>query len=1401
MPFTPSRIRSLLKCSRGNVRKGRARSRRIRLERLENRVVLSADSLFLAFGETGDIPVAGSDFDGDGKSDVTVFRPSTGSWFSATSGSGFNTAASVREYWQYGQNGDIPIGGADFNGDGKSDLAVYRPGSGQWFAATSDWGFNLGSSATTSAFVLPFGEPGDIPVAGTDFDGDGRTDITVFRPSTGQWFSATSDSGYSTDANVRKLWDFGQNGDIPVGGSDFDGDGRTDLVVFRPSNGFWYASTSSSGYEWDRAATSVTFVLAFGNAGDVPIAGSDFDGDGRTDISVFRPSTGEWFSATSGSGFNTDPSVRLRWSFGQNGDIPIGRSDFDGNGRSEVGVFRPSSGNWFAAPASLQPGQDPLPVVTVPSGTVDNTNYDVALAFQIAIDTDAAYGGNLTTESASLVQEGTVLATNVPSGFVVAPAQAQAGQVAIALEGEDLQLYPKSSLNGDGASNFEESTAMTVTNVAITVVGTAAAVFRPSPGGTALSMAFGLRGKSSLSASEFIAEGNVDVNIGSESYVANGTPVRVRDGAKVSGRGSMRDKVFVGQGGTRRATVSPGDSPGILHVQDIYFDSNGALEIELFGNTVGSGYDQLHVTGDVSLGGAHLDVGLGFSPALGQEFMIIRNDGNDPVSGTFQGLPEGASLDIGGKRFHITYRGGTGNDVVLRRNERPTGGSLSRSTDEDVVLAGTVSNSDPDGDSVTVELVTGPEHAAGFALNGDGSFIYTPIENFAGVDSFTYRVTDGELLSSDYIVDIDVHPIADVPMLVIKDAVGDENSQIPLSISSALVDLDGSEMLALRISGVPGGATLNQGTDLGGGVWSLTPSQIDGLTLQSLNNQSFSLHVSATATETATGQPATASEPLVVTVNNVLPSLEVMATSEIDEDGEVTLTGTITDPGTLDVFTLQIDWGDPLSPGNVQTFSLDASPTGSQAFTFTHRYLDDNPTRTATAFYDVMATVTDDVGSVITQSKVTVNNLAPENLTLNAPVISENGTATVIGSFTDVGTLDTHDVVIDWGDGTTSIASVDPMTRTFMADHQYLDDSPTGSASDVYDITATVTDDDGGSVAVQSTVTVNNLAPENLSFDNVTFGAPISPGNIGGVPGQTLWFVGSFVDVGTLDTHSASVDWGDGSATEDLLLKQSVGAGTIFGNHIYLTAGSYTVTVTVNDDDGGSISRTFELSLADTALLPDTYQAGTTALYVGGTTGDDDILVKPVDGAGAVEAIINGVSQGSFIPSGRIVVFAQSGNDDVQVAGSVENSAWLYGGQGDDRLKGGNGNDVLLGEEGDDLIVGGKGRDFAIGGYGADRIVGNADDDILIAGRLEFARRDQALYDILDEWTSHYDQKTRIENLNSLLVLGQTVVDDQEKDTLTGSAGDDWFFFDQDKDKATDLKDEVFANDLTWIQS
>ena len=245
------------------------------------------------------------DYDGDGRADVSVFRPSSGVWYLNRSTQGFSAA-------QFGQSGDA-IAPGDFDGDGKTDLAVFRSATGVWYRL---------NSATNTVSTTAFGQSGDVARPG-DFDGDGRADIAVFRPSSGVWYRLNSSNGaFAATA-------FGQSGDVPVVG-DFDGDQKTDLTVFRPSTGAWYRLSSNGG---------AVVTTQFGQSGDVPVA-ADYDGDTRADIAVFRPATGVWYRLNSnGGGF-------VATQFGQSGDAPVA-ADYDGDAKADIAVFRPSNGTWY----------------------------------------------------------------------------------------------------------------------------------------------------------------------------------------------------------------------------------------------------------------------------------------------------------------------------------------------------------------------------------------------------------------------------------------------------------------------------------------------------------------------------------------------------------------------------------------------------------------------------------------------------------------------------------------------------------------------------------------------------------------------------------------------------------------------------------------------------------------------------------------------------------------------------------------------------------------------------------------------------------------------------------------------------------------------------------------------
>ncbi|MBC7910850.1 MAG: VCBS repeat-containing protein [Pyrinomonadaceae bacterium] len=242
------------------------------------------------------------DYLGNGTRQFALWRPSTGEWLI--------TSASTRQ-WGLGSLGDVPVPG-DYDGDGTSDLAVFR--HGVWYVLKSSDGSALG---------LQWGLSGDKPVPG-DYDADGKVDFAVFRPSNGGWYILRSSD------NALGSYYFGMQGDKPAQ-ADFDGDDKTDVAVFRPSNGYWYMLKSSDGS---------FFAQHFGLSGDIPVP-ADYDSDGKADIAVFR--SGEAFYILR-SWNNTPVGIGISYftqiPAGQTGltPTPINAGDY-----TDLGVWRDST--------------------------------------------------------------------------------------------------------------------------------------------------------------------------------------------------------------------------------------------------------------------------------------------------------------------------------------------------------------------------------------------------------------------------------------------------------------------------------------------------------------------------------------------------------------------------------------------------------------------------------------------------------------------------------------------------------------------------------------------------------------------------------------------------------------------------------------------------------------------------------------------------------------------------------------------------------------------------------------------------------------------------------------------------------------------------------------------------
>ena len=221
-----------------------------------------------------------TDYNGDGTSDIAIFREGSGLWA---------VRGVTRVY--FGSSSDETVPG-DYNGDGTTEIGIFRGDSGLWAIRS-----------TTRAY---FGSGSDLPEPG-DYDGDGTADIGIFRYNSGLWAISGVTRAY-----------FGGSADLPASGY-YDGDSTKDIGIFRGSSGLW-------------AIRNVTRVY-FGSSSDTIVPG-DYDGDGTWETGIFRGDSGLW-------------AIRdvTRSYFGSSEDQPV-PGDYKGKGKDDIGIYRDSSGLW-----------------------------------------------------------------------------------------------------------------------------------------------------------------------------------------------------------------------------------------------------------------------------------------------------------------------------------------------------------------------------------------------------------------------------------------------------------------------------------------------------------------------------------------------------------------------------------------------------------------------------------------------------------------------------------------------------------------------------------------------------------------------------------------------------------------------------------------------------------------------------------------------------------------------------------------------------------------------------------------------------------------------------------------------------------------------------------------------
>jgi hypothetical protein len=502
-----------------------------------------------------------------------------------------------------------------------------------------------------------------------------------------------------------------------------------------------------------------------------------------------------------------------------------------------------------------------------------------------------------------------------------------------------------------------------------------------------------------------------------------------------------------------------------------------------------------------------------------------------------------------------------------------------------------------------------------------------------------------------------------------------------------------------------------------------------------------------------------------------------------------------TDPG-ADVWSGTVNYGDPGAVNEPLSVNQ-----GGKTFSLSHTY-------TTAGTYTVTVTLKDDDGNpVVDTFQVTVN--------LNTPPVAQASSVTTNEDTARTFAVADFNFTDAQGHGLTSITISSLILAsgdTLKLSGSDVTVNQTISAANIPNLVYTPAGDANGAARSSFNFKVNDAASGTVAATMTINVTAVNDDPVCGDDGGTVLEGGSVtINVTANDsdaeTPNAALTASAGTAPANGTAVYSGGSVTYTPNSTF--NGTDTFTYFVNDGDGGSDECTVTSIVTPAAAgsvitIPDTSEGGT-ALLITGTTGDDQIHVSPGSSSSTLQVTVNGTTTTQPRPTGRIIILAGAGNDDVQIAGSIANSSWVYGEAGNDKLNVGNaspGGNLLIGGDGNDDLKGGSGRDIMIGGQGADKITGNANDDILVAGFTLYDSRSAANHekfwcDVMEEWTSTNSFSDRVDNLrgpatqhannnNGASYLLPAVMDDNtadDVDMLQGSSGNDWFIFKIGEDK------------------
>jgi hypothetical protein len=267
---------------------------------------------------------------------IAVFRPSTSTFYLDENGSRAWNGCTTDKCAAFGVAGDVPLLG-DWNGIGTVRAGVFRPSNGTFYL---DANGNSAWDGCATDKCIAIGEANDVPLVG-DWNGNGVTKVGVFRPSNGTFYLDYNGNGLWDGCAVDKCFAIGSASDTPLVG-DWNGTGFTKVGFFRPAAATFYLDYDGNGV---LDGCVLDKCIAFGFSTDTPLVG-DWNGNGRTKVGVFRPSTVMFYLDYDGNGAWSGCATDKCEAFGFSTDTPV-VGDWSGSGTTKVGVFRPSTAAFY----------------------------------------------------------------------------------------------------------------------------------------------------------------------------------------------------------------------------------------------------------------------------------------------------------------------------------------------------------------------------------------------------------------------------------------------------------------------------------------------------------------------------------------------------------------------------------------------------------------------------------------------------------------------------------------------------------------------------------------------------------------------------------------------------------------------------------------------------------------------------------------------------------------------------------------------------------------------------------------------------------------------------------------------------------------------------------------------